>query len=408
MRIKYSAACCAAALFSATTLSACLGGTTAADRADCNTPGVTANQVNAGLIYPDTGMAADVFTAFRAGVDARFGAANAAGGVNGRHLVLTPRNDESTASLNLAVSQELIEKERVFAVLEGSVVTGGGAEYLMKAGVPVVGLAVEDVWAKNRNMFTFAYNFSGTGTVNTFGKFAKKYGGTRAIIYHNALDSSVSTPFADQFTTSFNAVGIPSSLVAGDNDPSASQIAEVIRHIRADGADTFVGNLDAPGTAKIISAVRDAGLQLNVILSAAQAPTPELLAQYGTNLAGVTTFTSYLPLEVESAANTAYRNAISAYAPSLQNANETLALVGYLVGDIYVRGLEEAGDCPTRQGFIDGLRAVKDYNAGGLTNKIDFDADFGKVEQCYSFSRVNAAGTGMEVVETDFCGDRLD
>ncbi|KPM52177.1 ABC transporter substrate-binding protein [Frankia sp. R43] len=388
-------------------LSGCREGTMSTAGADCTTPGVTRNQVNVGLIYPDSGVTSNIFTAFRSGIDARFGAANAAGGINGRHLIYTLRSDEARASVNLSVSRELVEQAKVFGILEGSIVASGGADYLAKAEIPVVGLASEKVWAKYRNMFTFAYNFP-DGAVDTFGKFVKERGGTRALIFYNGLDATLSTPLANQFNISLSALGIPAAMVAGDNDPSATQVEEAIRLIRTNGIDTIIGSLDVKGLAKIVSAVRQRGLNIKVIVSSSEAPSQDLLAQYGSQLAGMTTVTNYLPLEVESPANTAYRKAMSAYAPESRDSGQTLALLGYLIGDIFVRGLQEAGACPTRQGFIDGLRAVKDYDAGGLLNKIDFEADFGKAEECYSFIQVNSTGTGMEVVNTNFCGSRLN
>ncbi|WP_242423767.1 ABC transporter substrate-binding protein, partial [Frankia sp. EI5c] len=150
-----------------TSLSACQGDSEQAAAA-CDSPGVTAREVRAGLLYPDSGLGADIFTPLRAGVDARFGAENAAGGVHGRRLAYEWRNDEARADVNLAISEKLVQSGQVFGIIEASVVTSGGAAYLAEAGVPVVGLAVEKTWTSYRNMFTFAYNFTGDGTVDTF------------------------------------------------------------------------------------------------------------------------------------------------------------------------------------------------------------------------------------------------
>nr|MDT0666892.1 ABC transporter substrate-binding protein [Micromonospora sp. DSM 115978] len=75
---------------------------------------------------------------------------------------------------------------------------------------------------------------------------------------------------------------------------------------------------------------------------------------------------------------------------------------------MFVRGLEEAGPCPTRESFIERLRAVDGYDAGGLVGTTDFAADFGRLKECYAFVRVNEAGDRFEVVEANFCGSRLE
>lgn len=407
MRNLLSLLCCAVTLVGTTALSAC-GQENVPQAPSCDTPGVTGQEIAAGLVYPDSGLGADIFTPLRAGVDARFGAANAAGGVHGRQITYETRNDQAQAPVNRAVSQKLVEEGDVFGILQASVASSGSADYLAERGVPVVGLAVEKVWTRYRNMFTFGYSFTGEGSVDTFGQFVREQGGTRALIFYNVLDATVSPQIAQQLATSLAAAGVTSSSIGGDNDPAPDQIEALEQRMRAEGADTIVGAIGAEGLAEIVTALRRNGLPVKVVLSGSQAPSRELLAQYGSSIAGLTTFTSYRPLELNSPAIDAYRTNMARFAPELQDANQTLALVGYIVADIFVRGLQEAGACPTRQSFIDGLRAVKSYDAGGLLNAIDFDADFGKLEECYSFTQVNAAGDRIEVVNPSFCGRRLD
>ncbi|WP_239381801.1 ABC transporter substrate-binding protein, partial [Frankia sp. CIT1] len=79
---------------------------------DCAVPGVTANEIKIGLLYPDTGPLAGGFHAFRAGVDARLGTVNAAGGVNGRTLSYSWRDDASDPATNLASARSLINDDR--------------------------------------------------------------------------------------------------------------------------------------------------------------------------------------------------------------------------------------------------------------------------------------------------------
>jgi len=49
------------------------------------------------------------------------------------------------------------------------------------------------------------------------------------------------------------------------------------------------------------------------------------------------------------------------------------APMGYVAADLLIRGLKEAGKCPTRALFIDKLRNVTNYDGGGLApGKISF------------------------------------
>nr|MDT0664616.1 ABC transporter substrate-binding protein [Micromonospora sp. DSM 115978] len=74
---------------------------------------MTDDDVTFGLIYPDTGLTADLFTAVRAGVDARIGLANAAGGIHGRHVSYEWRDDTAVPGINLQAARTLVEQEDV-------------------------------------------------------------------------------------------------------------------------------------------------------------------------------------------------------------------------------------------------------------------------------------------------------
>jgi hypothetical protein len=53
---------------------------------------------------------------------------------------------------------------------------------------------------------------------------------------------------------------------------------------------------------------------------------------------------------------------------------------GYLTADLMIKGLQMAGSSPTRQSFINNLRPVKDYNAGGLLPSATPFSPFGTPE----------------------------
>ncbi|MEX5709840.1 ABC transporter substrate-binding protein [Parafrankia sp. FMc6] len=395
-----------AVLLCAAALTGCQGGA-AQSATSCTTEGVTADEVKLGLLFPDTGLGAVTFSAARAGIDARLGAVNAAGGVHGRQIVYDWRDDTAKVSVNLTMARTLIERENIFGMLETSTVASGSAAYLAERGIPVLGIAVEDAWAKYRNMFSFNYSFTAKGSVDTFGKFVHERGGTKAMILYNPLDATVSTHIAEQFTSSFRSVGIATTSVSTDNNPVTAQADQLARQMAEEGIDTLAGTLSTEGLAQVVAAARRQGVPLKVILSSSPAPNAELLETYGSQLAGLTTFAAYIPLETKSPALDSYRAAMATHAPQLQDTDQTLALVGYIIADMFIRGLEEAGDCPTRQGYIDGLRAVKGYNAGGLISDIDLERDFGKPAECYSFVEVNPEGSAIEIVSPNYCGHRL-
>ncbi|MCM3886882.1 ABC transporter substrate-binding protein [Frankia sp. R82] len=363
-----------------------------------------------GLIYPDTGPLAGTFTSVRAGLEARFGVANAAGGVEGRKLSYDWGDDQGNPATNGVVSRSMVEDRKVFAVIESTPVSSGGAAYLAAQQIPVIGIAVERVWTQYRNMFTYGYgptSLSSQGTVTTFGKYAREHGGTHALLVTDPAGIAVSSGIARQLQASFEAAGITVTPGSADENPTPGQIAEITRQLVTGKADILASTLTTATFAQIVATVRQQGAQPKVILSGSQTMSSELLQKYGALLAGYTTYNADTGGLAASPALTAYRSAITRYAPELPDADQTLAQIGYTFGDMLIRGLQEAGACPTRNSFITGLRAVRNYTAGGLIPSFDFDRDFGKVAVCYPFVAVNATGTGLDVVNPDYCGERI-
>ena len=92
-------------------------GTCAPDDRDLGVPGVTANQIRFGQSAAFTGPSAELGQGMRLGIQAAFNEANHAGGVNGRMLMLTSRDDGYETDRAFANTLHLIENERVFALI---------------------------------------------------------------------------------------------------------------------------------------------------------------------------------------------------------------------------------------------------------------------------------------------------
>ena len=124
----------------------------------------------------------------------------------------------------------------------------------------------------------------------------------------------------------------------------------------------------------------------------------------------VTVFVSYTPFEAQTPGVRRFLDAMNRYAPELSDRTQLFAVHGYVSADLFLRGLELAGDCPTRAGFIDAL-GHSTYDADGLLpSPINLATSRGVLNNCYFFMRVNAAGTGFEPVPSDgtnirWCGD---
>ncbi|WP_158230513.1 ABC transporter substrate-binding protein, partial [Pseudofrankia asymbiotica] len=174
---------CAVALTACASAGAGAGGTGSC----AATPGVTASTINTGLLYTDSGPTSEGLTAFRAGIDARFGLVNANGGINGRKITYTWRDDQGAAGTNLTQAQELVTRDSIFGLIEGPNGTeAGSADYLEQQHLPVVGLGSDSVWLTHDNMFSWLFVNTTPSTV--FGDYVRAQGGTRAAMVGLAGD----------------------------------------------------------------------------------------------------------------------------------------------------------------------------------------------------------------------------
>lgn len=383
--------------------------------ASCNSPGVTPTEIKVGLIYPDSGAIAPGFRAARSATEARVAVANAAGGVNGRKIVLDWRDDVGSTSGFTLAANDLLSQSGVFGLIAQSISVSGSADELAKEGVPISGLPGESVWTEHRNMFTFGFTFGSTQSANssvtTFGLYAHRFGATRAAIVYNDTLLQSADALVHLFTESLQSQGITVADPVIYN-PTVTNPVKAAAQIKASRADALISILSADDFLPIYTAARQSGQTFKVALATSGYDASLLTAQ-GQNMAGMSILTPHIPFSVDSPALRSYRSAMSEYAPELDQPTNEVALGAYITTDEFIRGLELAGTCPTRADFITNLRAQKNYDAGGLIPVTDLSR-FGEPNLCYSFVKVNDAGTAFDVVPSvgapdpnEWCGTRL-
>jgi ABC-type branched-subunit amino acid transport system substrate-binding protein len=340
----------------------------------------------------------------RGGIEARIGLENEAGGVNGRRLSYTWRDDASGPSENEQAARELVESEQVFGVMEMTTAATGGADYLGDRGVPVTGLAAEAAWANHTNMFSAQTLVTGDIGIDTWGKYVQGQGGTKALLLENK-NSSGTTALSGAIGASMTAVGI-NVADTFDYTPGFSNPQQVVDRFLALDADSLVGALPPGDFAAIVAALRAAEAPLKVSLSAT-GYDQRIISQFGPQIAGETVFISYWPFEKNLPAHQMLLDGMARYAPAIQSRSDSMALRAYIAADLMIRGLKEAGQCPTRESFITALRNVSSYDGAGLLPRpLDMSDSFGKPTTCYVFMRVDPSGSKFDTVEpAPLCGD---
>ncbi|WP_241245637.1 MULTISPECIES: ABC transporter substrate-binding protein [Protofrankia] len=364
---------------------------------------MTSAEVKAGLLYSDSGPGASPVHGFRSGVQARFELANAEGGVNGRKLTYAWRDDATDPSVNLIGARQLVENEEVFGVMEGLQAGSGSAQYLDEKGIPVTGFAGEAAWSEHQNMFSWHYYSSEKGASTVWGDFVRSRGGARAAMVNMAL-SDASRKYREEIVDSLRASGISVDMEY-EVTAGTTSFDALARQMKAARIDTIAGVIFPDVLAKLIPAVRAANVDLKAVI----APTgydPALLLQLGPALAGLVVYINFVPFEANTPAHTRLLNAMTAYATENQTPAQEGTVFGWLSADMFIRGLQEAGPCPTRQGFIDSLRKVRSYDGGGLLLKpVDFATNIGQLSDCYAFVQVSDDGSQFVPLQPiPYCG----
>jgi len=393
-----------AAALAGTGLAACGGG--GEHTADgCVAPGVTSDQVVAGLLYPDSGPIANEFLAFRGGVDARLGVAAEEGGVHGRQVVYEWADDAADPATNLAAARRLVERNQVFGIMELSIASAGSAEWLHQQGIPVTGHATDPVWGRYDNMFSYSYLLGDEASVTTYGVFARNHGGTRAALLSVSLNA-FGVKFADAMAASLEAAGIR-VVDRIDVTPGISDPRTAAARIIAAEADVVTGASTEENFAAIVNLARQGGADLRVVLSGQGYGSTRTDLEWPH---GAYTFLAYQPFESGSPAVSRFLSAMSRYAPQIQPAASNVAMHGWMAADMFLRGLREAGPCPTREAFLRGLRSVTDYDADGfLVHPRDFTKGSGTADLCYSFVQFEAQTDSWHSVAgaERLCGQRI-
>nr|MDT0664763.1 ABC transporter substrate-binding protein [Micromonospora sp. DSM 115978] len=265
------------------------------------------------------------------------------------------------------------------------------------------------------NMFTFSYLFTEGESVDTFGRYVRAQGGTRVAVVRSDL-AALATDIGLKLEASLEAVGIEviaQAFLYNHNLPNADRLGQ---QIRDSGADVVVGVLSGAEFADVMQGLRTARADIKVAL-APSGYDPSLLDRFGQQLAGLSIFLNYVPFEADTDAHRRYLDSMIRYAPELASPDQEIAFVSYIFTDLFLHGLELAGPCPTRQSFINTLRAERSYDADGLLpGPIDFTRDFGQISLCYTFLKVDESGERFRIVDNPdtgpgdpsrWCGDRI-
>ena len=177
-------------------------------------PGVTDKEIKLGYISSQTGAAASIYKNAHKACQARVGAQNAKGGVNGRKIGLEIIDDQSGPG-NLTAAQDLIQNRKVFAVIDNSALAFLAWRYIKDAGVPMIGPGFEGNYYLDKANETVISGIGNQATVpgltyDTPIRVMKKLGATKV-----ASLGYAASPTSSAAATATNEYAAPSLGLTG-------------------------------------------------------------------------------------------------------------------------------------------------------------------------------------------------
>ena len=341
---------------------------TAASGAVRTDPGVTSNSILIGGTYPLTGPAS-LYKTIPYAEKAYFDYINAHGGVNGRKITFEILDDGYNPAQTVPLVQQLVEKDKVFAVV-GSLGTAPGLAtwgYLNQNKVPQVLLATGDsYWGFSYKKYPWTTgwqpDYPGEGKV--YGKYiaANMPNAKIGVLYQN-----------DAFGKNYYAglrvgLGAKKSQVvdAESYDATNPDVTQQILALKAKGADTLViFAIPTQAITALVTATKVGWAPTATFLGNVSANRLFLLSAsaHGANVNGVIS-TSYVESQTTQKNLPGVKLAtqiIDQYAPALKSTfdlGDGNVMYGLGQAWTFVYALQHAGKTPTRAGLMKALHSM--------------------------------------------------
>jgi branched-chain amino acid transport system substrate-binding protein len=362
-------------------------------------PGVTDDSITLGFIGSASGVAAPTQQDSDKACQARIDAENAKGGVNGRKIQLEVVDDKSS-NANLTAARDLVENRNAFAVVDNSAFAFLTYRYLKDAGVPMIGGGFDGSYyydEGNENLI------SGLGggtpvpglTYDTATQVMKQLGAKKVAALGYGVSPSSSEAAKATETYAAKAQGLKGVYLNNTVDFGSTDVGPLVLGIKNSGADGLYLPLDNNTNFAIVQSLvqNNVPMKANVMATGYgqtlldQTAVAQVLTQHDVFQTG------YRPVELGGPAIKRFRSNLKKYS-GITGVPGYGVYTGYIVCDMAIHGLQNAGDNPTRQGFVDGIRKADGgiYDAAGLTcAPLDLSYEhFGKVDttSCLWFTTV--------------------
>jgi ABC-type branched-subunit amino acid transport system substrate-binding protein len=343
------------------------------------TPGVTDTEVLFGMAAPFTGTSKELGRQMKVGLEVAFAAANADGGVHGRHLRLVALDDGYEPARTGDVMRELAQQRGVFG-------------FVGNVGTPTAAVALP--YALSRQMLFFS-PFTGAPLLRkdppdaTVFNYRASYLEETAAIVRYLVEVRRIRP--DQIAVlaqndSYGDAGYQGvvrmlrkyrrdgAVLKVSYERNTTDVASAVARVleRKDHIKAVVMVATYRAAARFIEQVRSQRPQMvftNVSFVGSQALAEELM-QLGPRFAEGVIVTQVVPLPTSrSTAVLRYQEALAHYAPGEKP--DFISLEGYVDGNLLVEGLRRAGRTLSTDTLVKALEGIHGLDLG-LSTPLSF------------------------------------
>jgi branched-chain amino acid transport system substrate-binding protein len=333
--------------------------------ARAQTPGVTATTIVIGQSVPLTGANAELGNDIRNGALAYFAKVNAAGGVHGRKIELASLDDANQVPRAEANTKQLVEESGVFALF------GYASATLSRPALPTV----------EKHRVPFLSPFTGADPMRVFHKQVYNMRGSYAeelekivdhffplgvkrysIVYYDDVVGKENLAAVERALKKRNLAVVSLAAFKTRNNPD---IAGGLKDVMKGQPDVVILTTLYKATSDFVKAAQKAGFGAQMASNSFPGASP-LAKELGGEGAGVIVAIVVPPPSKRSLPIVQeYQIAIEKQLGKKELSFTSLE--SFIAAKVTVEALRRSGPKPTREGFMQALDHMKDYDVGGYT-----------------------------------------
>jgi ABC-type branched-subunit amino acid transport system substrate-binding protein len=350
-------------------------------------PGVTDTEIRVGGVASATNPLGGNYGDAFAGAQAYFDMINDDGGIYGRELSLVAERDD-TVSQNQAQTQAMLAQDNVFAALPMASLVFTGADDLVAENIPAFGWAINPEWAGPDNLFGEKGSFLCFTCPSPIIPWMAREIGAEQVGVLAYGTSAQSVECGEGYIAAFEkyptaeVVFRDTSLNFGVPDLSG-EVAEM----KDAGVDLVFTCMDQNGVNTLANDMNKG--DLDAVLYLPNGYDQEVAAEFADVFEGSYVGIQFWPFEVTEDRPEAMDDYFEWMEKSGGATNE-ISMAGWISADMFVTGLRGAGPSFTRQGVIDYINTLDDFDAGGIHSGVDWTIQHTEEgpESCFSVLKI--------------------